>query len=314
MPARRTLLSFALAFGLSMNAPLRAQAAGEPRITMDASGAKAVAIAGMPSSDGCAPHDEGGRVVALQIEKAAIISFTYVDRHGSRSLINVARADEFKDAGTWERVRKALGDVIVIGHDVQMQMVLCGASGRVLELTGVSLRDTPSAKGTTGTLPGQMPTLMLAPAAARRSPMPTRWKITRPSRVQADIEIASDDKKFHFSVSCMSRASGPPSFSTFFVGPRNWSAQTDGKPVSIDGIEVAWEIDGADEGVVLSDSVENNAATLSPIARMLLARGERLAVNGRIDRGPKRSAVFDLSGGEAIWAEFEARCRSLPRS
>ncbi|SFD62396.1 hypothetical protein SAMN05428997_13626 [Bosea sp. CRIB-10] len=46
--------------------------------------------------------------------------------------------------------------------------------------------------------------------------------------------------------------------------------------------------------------------------RTELARGQRLVVNGRMDRGGRaRDAVFDISGGDEAFASLEARCRAL---
>jgi hypothetical protein len=73
-------------------------------------------------------------------------------------------------------------------------------------------------------------------------------------------------------------------------------------------------MDGADEGVVLSDSMQDNATALSPNALALIARGDRLVIAGSGPRNRPRDVVFDISGGEAAFASFKARCQTLPRS
>lgn len=149
------------------------------------------------------------------------------------------------------------------------------------------------------------------PAAPRK---PSRWRLTQPTKVQVDLEIQSNDRAFGFSFSCGRDARGRLAISNWFLPPRNWAISKSPTPASIDGRPQRWEIDGADEGLVFSDPAGSSSglSTLSAAARGELARGQRLVVNGRMDRGGRaRDAVFDISGGDEAFASLEARCRAL---
>lgn len=155
-------------------------------------------------------------------------------------------------------------------------------------------------------------TATAAPPAAPRKP--SRWRLTQPTKVQVDLEIQSNDRAFGFSFSCGKDARGRLAISNWFLPPRNWTISKSPTPASIDGRPQRWEIDGADEGLVFSDPAGSSSglSTLSAAARTELARGQRLVVNGRMDRGGRaRDAVFDISGGDEAFASLEARCRAL---
>lgn len=152
-------------------------------------------------------------------------------------------------------------------------------------------------------------------AAAPRPTQPnrrSRWRLSQPSTVQVNLEIRSNDRAFGFTLDCM-RTSGRIRFSNWFLPPRDWNIAKSATPISIDGRPLRWEVGGADEGMVFSDSVVDNTVALSANALSQLARGERLVVGGKTDRGRTHDAVFDIAGGEETFAAFEARCQKLPR-
>lgn len=151
-----------------------------------------------------------------------------------------------------------------------------------------------------------------APPAAPRKP--SRWRMTQPTKVQVDLEISSNDRAFSFSLSCQKGRKGGLEISNWFLPPGNWSISSSPTPASIDGRPQRWRVGGADEGLVFIDGEFDGMATLSPAARDQLARGQRLVVSGRMDRGGRpREAVFDISNSDEVFAAFDARCRAFRR-
>lgn len=159
----------------------------------------------------------------------------------------------------------------------------------------------------------QAPSELQTPAP--RSPQTnrtSRWRLSQPTKGQVNLEISSNDRAFGLALDC-TRRNGRLLFSNWFLPPRNWSIAKSATPLSIDGSALRWEVDGADEGLVFSDSTVDNTSALSANALDQLARGERLVVSGRTNRGKPRDAVFDIAGGEGSFAAFTERCQKLPR-
>ena len=317
MVACLRLPAYALVCSLLMGAPLSAQIASEPRVRLDVGGVKATAITGMPASEGCASDDADGRVIAIQIEKGAIAHFTFRKRDGSRSIINAPAAYEFKNPVAWERVRKALGDIVVIGHDVRMQMVRCGAAGRFLELTGIALRDPPVAQGAAGSPTPVQPTLMLAPPgpAPVNAPIalaaPSRWRVEKLSATQVNVTIRSNDRRSSLSVGCM-RRDGALSYSADFFPPTTWSPVDFTGAIILDGTRTHWELLGSEDGYPISDGIIDNTHGFSEAARMALSQGQRLVIRGR-SKGRGADVVFEIAGGIGSFTDFQKQCMSLRR-
>ncbi|WP_126113221.1 MULTISPECIES: hypothetical protein [unclassified Bosea (in: a-proteobacteria)] len=148
------------------------------------------------------------------------------------------------------------------------------------------------------------------PSAPRK---PSRWRLSQPTKAQIDLAIASNDRTFGFSLSCSRTPKGGLAFGNWFLPPRSWNIATSATPISIDGRPQRWEVGGADEGLMFSDAQVDGTASLSSDALGQLARGQRLTVNGRTDRGRLRDAVFDITSGEGSFAAFVERCQKLPR-
>jgi hypothetical protein len=192
--------------------------------------------------------------------------------------------------------------------------------------TGVKMEDgddsvlrAPDGSAVASAMPpaAQPPTQPQAAPQAQAPRLPqtsrsSRWRLSQPTKGQVNLEISSNDRAFGLALDC-SRRNGRLLFSNWFLPPRNWNIAKSATPLSIDGRALRWEVDGADEGLVFSDSTVDNASALSANALDQLARGERLVVSGRTSRGKPRDAVFDIAGGEGSFAAFTERCQKLPR-
>ena len=325
-----------------------AQSAREPRFKFDSGGTRVIEVSNLPETEGCHPTEFVGRVVKRRFDNGKWEGVT-VKNGRFETYINMPYPSEFRNPATYERVRDALDKLLVPGIDLRIGSAACGAAGRIVYFQSVALQNpsVASAPQPPAAALGGEPekpaardnaekVLLQAPGAAREPAvgaqvergdgnvriasappgMPTRtaWRASAPTRVQFDMAISSTDRSASWSISCMRNAKGQVHFSNWLVGSRSWAPNAQSPRVAIDGSRLNWEMDGADEGVVLSDSMQDNAVALSANARSQLARGERLFIAGSDRRNRPRDAVFDISGGEAAFASFEARCQTLPRS
>ncbi|MDB5509386.1 MAG: hypothetical protein JWL93_1855 [Hyphomicrobiales bacterium] len=136
----------------------------------------------------------------------------------------------------------------------------------------------------------------------------SKWQLARPSQVQVDLRIKSNDAAFSFTLTCMMDARPRPEIKGYLNGPAAWQPKaTD--PFVIDGAISRLEIDGADSGYFVSDIVENNSAVISQQTMEALSSGATMLVNGLQTKRP-RAAVFDLSNGAEALASFQNACRA----
>ncbi|AMJ59113.1 hypothetical protein [Bosea sp. PAMC 26642] len=349
IPFRAALLICAMTAAASASA----QSAREPRFKFDGSGTRLIEVSNLPGTEGCAPATSTGRITKRHMENGKFTGVTFKDAR-YEDHINLPDASEFRSRATGERVREALDGLLVPGAQLRIRSAACGAAGRIVVLSSVTLvgaqaeQPKPAASaeraqatlGTEAAKPAERDDAdrvllqvpggsrePLAAAQAERSdagvraeasppslPKRTAWRASAPTKVQFDMAIASTDRAAGWSISCMRNVKGQVHFSNWLVGSRSWRPNAQTPRIAIDGVVVKWEIDGADEGVVLSDSMQDNATALSPNALMQIARGERLVIAGFGPRDRPRDIVFDISGGEAAFASFQARCQTLPRS
>jgi len=295
---------------LLMPSVAQAQSSFRPTVTLDPASGQVVGVGRLSTTPGCASASGTGRVVKRHVERGALRGITFKDDKYGEGFVNVEDTRQIRDPALRRQVEDGLARLLAVGSEVAVHTLGCGAAGRVEELVSVKLKGgaapaagvTPSSGSLTLTAVGQ------SPAAG-----PTKWRLTNPSKVQIMLAVTSTDRKFVFSLSCMNTGPAGLHFSSYFMGPRNWSAQMEGAAISIDGARFSWEIGGADDGYSISDSMMNNMMVLSPSARTALAKGQRLIIDGKMDRGgAARGATFDISGGEAIFARFEEKCRALP--
>jgi len=298
-----------LLFLTAMPSASQAQSPLRPTVTLDPASGQVVAVGRLATTTGCASASGTGRVVKRHVERGVLRGITFKDDKYGEGFVNVEDTRRIRDPALRQQVEDGLTRLLAVGTEVAVDTLGCGAAGRVEELVSVKLRGSAAPVAATPPPPGS---LTLTRVGERPAAGPTKWRLTNPTRVQSSLAIASADRKFSFSLSCMNTRSGGLHFSSYFEGPRNWSAQTSGPAVTIDGAKLTWELDGADEGYSVSDSIVNNMTTLSAGARTALAKGQRLVIDGKMDRGGARGATFDISGGEAIFARFEEKCRALP--
>ena len=293
-----------------MPSAAQAQTPLRPTVTLDPASGQIVGVGRLSSTPGCASASGTGRVVKRHVERGALRGITFKDDKYGEGFVNVEDTRQIRDPALRRQVEDGLTRLLAVGSEVAVDTLGCGAAGRVEELVSVKLKRgaAPVAAAT----PPSSGSLTLTKVGEPPAAVPTKWLLTNPTKVQSSLAIASADRKFGFSLSCMNTRSGGLHFSSYFEGPRNWSAQTSGPAVTIDGAKLTWELDGADEGYSVSDSLVNNMTTLSAGARIALAKGQRLVIDGKMDRGGARGATFDISGGEAIFARFEEKCRALP--
>lgn len=359
----------AAALGSLLLAATTTPATAQIRIDRDQTG-RTVAIAGLPTSDGCVRGTATGRVVDRKFEKGEMRGFTFNEPPYGDGYINLPAAYEIRDRAAYARVQAALNDLLRKGARLKISSVACGAGGRMIDLASATLLDDPPASraapaaapargpapvpndqpatgsaGDTGVKmedgddsvlrtpdgpatasaqrPVPEPPTAQAPsepqaepqAPALRSPQAnrtSRWRLSQPTKGQVNLETSSSDRAFGLALDC-TRRNGRLLFSNWFLPPRNWSIAKSATPLSIDGRALRWEVDGADEGLVFSDSTVDNTSALSANALNQLAHGERLVVSGRTNRGKPRDAVFDIAGGEGSFAAFTERCQKLPR-
>lgn len=346
IPFRAALLICAMTAAASASAqPFR-----EPRFTFDGGGTRVTEVSNLPGTEGCAPATSTGRVTKRHIENGKLTAATFKDAR-YEDYINLPDASEFRNRATYERVRDALDSLLVPGVQLRVRTAACGAAGRIVVLSSVALvggraePPRPAAGGVVASPPGGGVTrapardeseqvLLQAPGGsggagtaiqpdrgADASPPPVAalparmaWRASAPTKVQFDMAISSTDRAASWSITCTRSIKGQIHFGNWLVGSRAWAPNAQSPRISIDGVRLNWEMDGADEGVVLSDSMQDNATALSPTALALIGRGERLVIAGSGSRNRPRDVVFDISGGEAAFASFQARCQTLPRS
>lgn len=351
MTASNPLSAALMICAMTAAASASAQSAREPRFKFDGSGTRVVEVSNLPGTEGCAPATSTGRITKRHIENGKLTAATFRDAR-DEEYINLPDASEFRNRATYERVRDAFDSLLVPGVQLRVRLAACGAAGRIVVLSSVALvggqAEQPRPAAGSGVAPlvadGGAPkpmapdegdqVLLQAPGGSRgpgtamqgnpgAEPVPpavvalpvrTAWRASAPTKVQFDMAISSTDRAASWSITCMRNAKGQVHFSNWLVGSRNWSPNAQAPRVAIDGSRLNWEMDGADEGVVLSDSTLDNASALSANARSLIARGERLFIAGMDRRNRPRDAVFDIAGGAAAFASFEARCQTLPRS
>jgi len=300
---------------LLMPSATQAQTSLRPTVTLDPASGQVVGVGRLSTTPGCASASGTGRVVKRHVERGALRGITFKDDKYGEGFVNVEDTRQIRDPALRRQVEDGLARLLAVGSEVAVDTLGCGAAGRVEELASVKFKSgTAPAAAAAATAP---PSGSLTLTAVGQPPAsgPTKWRLTNPSKVQIMLAVTSADRKFVFSLSCMNTRPAGLHFSSYFMGPRNWSAQMEGAAISIDGARFSWEIGGADDGYSISDSMMNNMMALSPGARTALAKGQRLVIDGKMDRGgAARGATFDISGGEAIFARFEEKCRALPAS
>lgn len=291
-----------------------AQSKSEPRYTLDEAGTRVIALSNLPGGEDCASATSTGRVVKRHFEKGALRAITFKDVKFGESYINLPYPNQIRNAQIRAKVEEGFASLLVEGQELVLGVKGCGAAGRIEKLASVALRDPKkaaiAASPDSGTTPPDAATGQPVTAASAK---PSKWRPRQLSKVQHSIAIASNDLAFSFSLSCMKGSNGRVSYSTFFAIPRDWSPIDFTSAISLDGTATNWELGGADDGFVLSDTIEENMVTLSAAARTALAKGGRLAIAGRTDRGRPRNAAFDIAGGEAPFASFTTKCETLPR-
>ncbi|MBW6400647.1 hypothetical protein KPL78_22500 [Roseomonas sp. HJA6] len=150
-----------------------------------------------------------------------------------------------------------------------------------------------------------------APSGAAPVAQATAWRLTAPSPAQWSLSVPATERGGSLELSCTAGRGSPYVLTTYLSAPRGWRFTGFQTTIQIDGVTRAMEVDGADSGFVLSDATENNTSTFSQETRRLLATGRELRVNGLVASGRPRTLMFNIAGGEPLFAAFDQRCRGL---
>lgn len=274
----------------------------QPQFKLDASG-RVIELSNLPATTGCLPAVSHGRVTGRHFEKGVVRGIAFIEPGFGEVQINLPEAYQFKDAATWARVADAMNSLLAEGIDLRIGTVACGAAGRIVKLTAVTLlSEAPNAAA-----PGKAQA-----GVASEPPTPVAltapgWRIEQPAPAVILAGIASIDRAFNFTIRCSIDGPGLVSFTSFFQGPKNWRI-ANAAAVAIDGRPLTWEIDGADDGLAFSDSTSANATSLSAAARSALRDGRLFEVKGSTSSARILVASFDIAGGGPALAAFEERC------
>ena len=122
-----------------------ASAAGY-EIVMD--GTKVVEIRGMEDVEGCVSATTTGTVVKVEKRKGVIEGFEFSDQYGV-GFINVDDIPKKMDAKTRKRLVDGLSELLTKGNRLQLDILGCGAAGRIEKLVSVKLLQSAAAAGTT---------------------------------------------------------------------------------------------------------------------------------------------------------------------